>query len=178
MSDPRIKVYWHPKNRGVTAAKNTGLDHVRGEWFTILDSDDAMTPDALEAMLDCATRSGATAITCNCLDASTGELSGKGIDCDGRLSVAKRARCRGEFWGITRSGLLGGLRFDERLPGFEETVWLKVDQRARRYYVHRALRVYHTEGSDRLTAVSRPRHLRETVRVNGDSARTESTCGL
>ncbi len=27
-------------------------------------------------------------------------------------------------------------------------MWLKIDARARRYYVHRALRIYHTEGND------------------------------
>ena len=147
-ADERIHVYRHPHNRGATAAKNTGFDHMRGEWFTILDSDDEMVPDALEVMLEYAQRTGATAITCNCLDSRTGEFTGLGHTGDGRLSPRETARCSGEHWGLTQTALLGSLRFDERLPTYEDTVWLKVNERARRYYVHRALRVYHTEGSD------------------------------
>jgi glycosyltransferase involved in cell wall biosynthesis len=153
--DPRIRVVSHPENRGVCAAKNTGLDAMTGAWFTMLDSDDEAVPDALEAMLKCAGSTGATAVTCNCRDSITGRLTGGGPVVDGRLSPEATARCRGEFWGLTQTSLLGDLRFDVRLPGYEDTVWLLVNRRARRYYLHRALRVYHTEGNDRVTKSSR-----------------------
>ena len=74
LSDPRIRIYRHPHNRGMHAAKNTGLDHINGEWFTTLDADDEMTPEALEVMLACAGQTGATAISCNGLDTSTGRF--------------------------------------------------------------------------------------------------------
>ena len=150
-SDPRIRVFTHPVNLGVCAAKNTGFDHIRGEWFTTLDSDDEMTPDALKTMLECATRTGATAVTCNCADGVTGQMTGSGPTCDGWLSAEDADRCRGEHWGITRTDLLGDERLDPRLPGFEHSLWLRINARARRYYLHRALRVYHTEGADRVT---------------------------
>jgi GT2 family glycosyltransferase len=153
--DERIRVFRHAENRGVCAAKNTGLDHIRGAWFTTMDSDDEIVVDALQAMLDCAERTGATAVTCNCLDSVTGEFTGAGCDGDGRLSPRETARCRGEFWGLTRTTLLGDLRYDERLPGYEETMWLLINRKARRYYIHRALRIYHTEGADRVTKASR-----------------------
>lgn len=147
-ADDRLRIYRHDRNRGATAAKNTGLDHIRGEWFTILDSDDEMVSDALEVMLRHARETGANAITCNCVDSQTGEMTGRGHTCDGRLSPAETAKCRGEHWGLTQTSLLGDLRFDERLPTYEDTLWLKIDAKARRYYVHRALRIYHTEGND------------------------------
>ena len=50
-SDSRIRVFRHESNRGVTAAKNTGFDHIQGEWFVMLDSDDEMTPEALAVLL-------------------------------------------------------------------------------------------------------------------------------
>jgi glycosyltransferase involved in cell wall biosynthesis len=137
------------------AAKNTGLDNMTGEWFTTLDSDDEMVPDALEALLACADRMGATAVSCNCLDTSTGRFSGAGPTADGWLSPEQTARCRGDFWGITRTSLLGGLRWDERVPNYQAPVWVKVNRRARRYYLHRALAIVHTEGSDRVTKTSR-----------------------
>jgi glycosyltransferase involved in cell wall biosynthesis len=147
-ADERIRIYRHEHNRGATAAKNTGFDHMRGEWFTILDSDDEMVSDALAVMLEYAQRTGATAITCNCMDSQTGEMTGLGHTGDGRLSPAETASYRGEHWGLTQTALLGDLRFDERLPTYEDTVWLKINVKARRYYVHRALRIYHTEGND------------------------------
>lgn len=65
------------------AAKTTGLDHVTGEWFTTLDADDEMLPEALEVMLECAERTGATAVNCNDLDTSTRRFSGIGPSADG-----------------------------------------------------------------------------------------------
>jgi glycosyltransferase involved in cell wall biosynthesis len=163
--DPRIRVYRHPTNRGVTATKNTGLDQIRGDWFTLLDDDDEATPDALAVMLECARTTGATAVTCNCLDSVTGRTTGIGPSHDGRISAKDAARCRGEHWGLTRTNLLGDLRFDERLPGWEDTVWLLIHQRARRYYTNRALRIYHTEGADRVMVAGSNASLRERVRI-------------
>ena len=165
LADSRIAVYRHPENRGVAAAKNTGLDHLSGEWFTFLDSDDEMTPDALSTLMDCATRTGATVITCNCVDFETGKMTGVGRERDGRLTIEEGARFRGEHWGMVRTCLLGDLRFDQRLPGFEGVLWLKVNRVARRYYLHRALRIYHAEGTDRVTVTARQVDLREKARV-------------
>jgi glycosyltransferase involved in cell wall biosynthesis len=151
MTDPRIRVFQHSPNRGVAAAKNAGFDRIRGEWFTLLDSDDEALPDALATMLECAERTGATAITCNAIDSATGEMSGTGLVTDGWLTIEDAARCRGNHWGITRTDLLGGKRFDDRLVSVGDTVWRKINVHARRYYLHRALALWHTEGADRIT---------------------------
>ena len=155
LDDPRIHIYRHPHNQGMHAAKNTGLDHISGEWFTTLDSDDEMMPEALEVMLACAERTGATAITCNCVDTATGRFSGTGPTADGWLTPEQTARCRGDFWGLTRTSLLGDLRWDERVPNYQAPVWIKINRKARRYYLHRALAIIHTEGADRITKASR-----------------------
>ncbi|MCI8502515.1 MAG: glycosyltransferase family 2 protein [Dorea sp.] len=42
--DDRIKVI-HQKNQGVSAARNTGLDHCRGQWVVFVDSDDFIFKD-------------------------------------------------------------------------------------------------------------------------------------
>jgi glycosyltransferase involved in cell wall biosynthesis len=161
LDDPRIRIYRHPHNRGMHAAKNTGLDHLSGEWFTTLDSDDEMVPEALEVLLACAERTGATAVTCNCIDTATGQLSGSGPTADGWLTPEQTARCRGDFWGLTQTSLLGDLRFDERLRNYQAPVWIKINRSARRFYLHRGLAIIHTEGDDRVTRTSRTAGLRQ-----------------
>ena len=141
--DPRLHVVRHAVNRGVTAARNTGLDAITGEWFTMLDSDDELVPEALEVLADTATRTGAEAITCNCADSQTDAMTGHGWDEEG--------------W----------KRLDERLPGLEGVLWSKITVRAgRRYYLHRALRIYHTEGEQRVTRQARGRSLAEQCRID------------
>lgn len=150
--DPRLIVVRHAENRGVTAAKNTGLDHVRGEWFTFVDSDDEIVSDGLSAMLAVAAEHpDVTAVTCNCVSSLTGAFSGGGLTGDGYIDLAALARATGQHWGITKTSLLGRLRFDERIPGMEGALWLKISVRARRYYLDRGLKIYHEEGADRIS---------------------------
>lgn len=47
--DPRIKVI-HRENGGVSACRNTGLDHAAGAWIGWADGDDELTPDAVETL--------------------------------------------------------------------------------------------------------------------------------
>ena len=51
--DARVKVL-HQQNAGVSAARNLGLKKARGEWVSFVDSDDLLTLDALEVMLEAA----------------------------------------------------------------------------------------------------------------------------
>ena len=44
--DSRIRVI-HQKNRGISAARNTGLDHCRGEVLYFIDDDDYVHPDLI-----------------------------------------------------------------------------------------------------------------------------------
>jgi len=50
LKDPRIRLVRHETNRGYTAALKTGIANVRSEYFGILDSDDALLPEAIETM--------------------------------------------------------------------------------------------------------------------------------
>jgi len=159
--DPRIRVVVHPVNRGVAAAKNTALDNVRGEWFTGIDSDDEVVGDAFEILMDVAERTGADSVLANCMDSVTGEMTGAGPSSDGWMTPHESAAMRGDHWGINKMSLLGDLRFNERLPTGETTVWTRLNLIAHRYYVHKALLIYHKEGTDQMT--KRQLSIREKV---------------
>ena len=40
VDDPRMRLIAHPTNRGVSAARNTGLHAATGDWVAFQDSDD------------------------------------------------------------------------------------------------------------------------------------------
>lgn len=48
--DSRIQVF-HTKNRGLSAARNLGIDHAEGEYLSFVDSDDWIEPDMYERLL-------------------------------------------------------------------------------------------------------------------------------
>ena len=52
--DSRIRVAFHEKNRGVSAARNTALTMVHGEWVMLFNPDDVIHPQALEKLLNVA----------------------------------------------------------------------------------------------------------------------------
>lgn len=49
--DKRIEIITK-KNGGLSSARNEGLTHVRGEFVYFVDSDDVISPNAIEVMLD------------------------------------------------------------------------------------------------------------------------------
>ena len=154
-TDPRIRLVTHARNRGVTAAKNTGFDHTRGDWITTLDSDDEMVPQALGVFMKTLedVDPDLDAIGCNCFDSRTGRFSGTGLSHDQYISLPISIdRLRGEHWGIFHRRILGSNRFNEHLRGYESVLWHRIHEHAKWYYLHRGLRIYHTEGTDRLTA--------------------------
>ena len=62
--DSRIKVI-HQENRGVSAARNAGIDICKGEMIAFLDSDDAFCEDMLQKLSDAMLESGADIVECN-----------------------------------------------------------------------------------------------------------------
>lgn len=50
--DPRVKVLHLPENVGLGRARNAGMPHATGDYLFFLDSDDTLTPGALQAMAD------------------------------------------------------------------------------------------------------------------------------
>jgi glycosyltransferase involved in cell wall biosynthesis len=60
--DSRIVVI-HQENKGVSGARNTGLEHARGDYVMFVDSDDELYPDAVEILLQDAEKYGADLVS-------------------------------------------------------------------------------------------------------------------
>lgn len=61
--DPRVKVI-HLSSRGLSRARNTGLDAVTGEAVAFLDSDDAYYPEYISEMVQAMVRTNADIVIC------------------------------------------------------------------------------------------------------------------
>src|SRR6478672_1070804 len=55
--DLRVRVVTR-ENGGLSAARNTGIDHARGEFLTFVDSDDVVSPDAYTSAIEALRTSG------------------------------------------------------------------------------------------------------------------------
>ncbi len=47
LNDPGIRILRHDRNRGASAARNTGIEAATGGWIAFLDSDDEWVPEKL-----------------------------------------------------------------------------------------------------------------------------------
>ena len=64
--DKRVRVI-HQKNRGVSAARNSGLDVAIGDYCTFVDSDDYIESEMYQSMIDIAEQYNCDVIMCDCV---------------------------------------------------------------------------------------------------------------
>ena len=64
LKDSRIRVF-HKENEGLGLTRNYGIERATGEYITFVDSDDYLTLDAIAAMLEPATATGADVVIAN-----------------------------------------------------------------------------------------------------------------
>lgn len=141
--DGRIRVF-HQENRGVSAARNRGLEKARGEYVFFLDSDDAIHPFLLEELTALVEENGAGLAMCDYRQVSSGQMERilRNIsDCHAATSAcpvsvasADQARewfhitCKGVLAGIggklIRRELIGNRRFHPKLINGEDTLFL------------------------------------------------------
>lgn len=143
-----IRIFTLPENRRFCGGINFALDQIKGEWFGILDDDDLAYPDAIEKMMRIPLEIDpqVTAVNCNVINSSTKKFAGIGPVQSQYLTIKDVVgNCSGDFWGITKTELVGDHRFNEELIGSENTFWWALSLKAKRYYIHEGLRIWTTD---------------------------------
>ena len=72
--DERIRVI-HQANRGLSGARNTGLDNVQGEYIAFVDSDDLVSPNYVETLYELLMRYDADIAACAYIKVTTEQLT-------------------------------------------------------------------------------------------------------
>ena len=62
--DDRIRILSFPENRGVSAARNAGIEAARGQYIGFCDADDWIEPEMFDELLSACRRSGSQASFC------------------------------------------------------------------------------------------------------------------
>lgn len=118
-----FRLLQNPRNRGVGATRNRGLDEARGRYFMFIDPDDLLPANALSALYQAAERHGASIVKGNNTIFDTTQ------ERDARYNVARQIlqrdeavlttlylheTVRGHPWGkLFHRASLGGYRFPE-----------------------------------------------------------------
>jgi glycosyltransferase involved in cell wall biosynthesis len=177
----KIRVFNIEKNIGFPGGMNFAFDHMRGEWFIQLGDDDEIVEDAFESLMRIPIESDPEVgvVTCNVVDTATGQLCGFGLYEDQYLSVEQVVSINdsgddSNWWGTTRTDLIGNHRFNEKLTHYDGVFWRKVQHEARHYYLHRGLLLWNTNHGETLTRMQQKASLLSkinsyTALVNEDS---------
>jgi glycosyltransferase involved in cell wall biosynthesis len=123
--DNRVKVIDFAENRGVSAARNAGIDAAAGEYLGFVDPDDAIEPNFYETLYRKAIDRGADIVNGN-----RKQFDYEGNEIVGAPNYHVRfwdAQILGTFWtGIYRTSLVrdNNIRFPEDLTMAEDLVFL------------------------------------------------------
>lgn len=129
-SNPGIKVLRHATNRGVSAARNTGIEAATGTWLGFVDSDDFVGPHMYQEMVAAGERADADLVTCGHtrrfedggFEANhPSPFAGEGVvEHDRMMALLAQAHQRNAYWfvfrNIFRRDMVNAhqMRFDER----------------------------------------------------------------
>lgn len=169
-----VQILTHPANKGLPAARNTGLEAASGEWILHADSDDWLEPTMVEKLYRAAVQADADLAYCDYyLDfgGSRRCLSNPSFT-DGETLVREGyfgGTAKFNVWNkLVRARLFEGISFPEGHAMGEDMTMIPVTARAGRVaYVEEALYHYFKLNPGAYSNTFSARHL-EDIRFNVD----------
>ena len=129
--EPRVRVFAGP-NRGVSAARNRGVEETSGEWIVFLDADDLLLPDTLWQRLETARACGSDVVICDWQEFhETGERAVEGavrsVDFHA-LETDAELGCATHIWAMP-AAIMFRRSLVEKIGGFREDLPVAEDAR-------------------------------------------------
>ena len=165
--------YYFKENGGKHTAMNMAAGLARGGYFLVLDSDDALTDNAVELIFALwggipeKGREKYWCVTGLCVDSETGKIIGdrypEGINQQANPKLLAQ-KTTGDKTGCIRTEILSAYPFPEPAgTNFitESIIWNKIDKSYSQYYSNEILKVVYLNEPDSLTAVWFKEHVRE-----------------
>lgn len=161
MSDNRVKVI-HQKNKGASAARNTGLLASKGQYIGFVDSDDYIDDSMYEKLIFCAVSNKANIVMCDyyMIDKDAHKV----IECSDGKSNIKTATdylkevLEGKYMGVLWNKLFSkeliekeNISFDEGIHFCEDVVFLSEVVRDQDIYVVHSPLYYYIENETSLS---------------------------
>lgn len=131
-ADKRVRTF-HERNRGVSAARNCGLDNAKGEWITFCDSDDMLVATAFMTFMD------KTALNVDIIKSGYQVLDENGHQKSNNTSkvqfvvnnkeemlrICEEFHYCGFLWNsFIRKSLIGSYRFDMNISWLEDHIFI------------------------------------------------------
>ena len=155
LTDTRIKYVINTKYKhGPGGNKNNGLDNITGEYFTIVEDDDIIMPNAIEELLNVAIKGNYSIVLANSFDNIEGKFLGLHYGKDEEVSWVDQlcGGYEGEYLGIIKTSIIENDRFYDECWGGEGILWFKLWKRARvGFYLPKALKIYSIYNQDRVS---------------------------
>ncbi len=141
--DNRIRVYTQ-ENAGVSAARNSGLDKVTGDYVAFTDADDFWEPHGMETLLDALLRFDAA--VCGSYEMDKPCSEGEPTYCALEQYDFTRADAQLVVWGVLyKRALLDGIRFHEDIYLAEDTLFVSTAISKAGGLAHTHKKLYHYE---------------------------------
>lgn len=131
--DGRIRCF-HQQQKGVSNARNLGLEQARGEWITFVDADDRLMPEALSIYSNAATSTGADIVKCGYVEMREGcsplshcipeRLIVRNHDTASMLNKTEDCGYTGFLWNTAfHRSVIQEIRFDETICWLEDHIF-------------------------------------------------------
>jgi GalNAc5-diNAcBac-PP-undecaprenol beta-1,3-glucosyltransferase len=154
-TDPRIKYVINTKYKhGPSGNKNNGLDNITGEYFTFVDDDDIIMPNAIEEVMNVAIKGKYSIVCADCVDNIEGKYIGIHHETSKEFFWVDWlcGSYEGEYFFIIKTSLLENDRYYDECWGGEGILWFRLLKRAQvGFYLPEALRVYSIDNQDKVS---------------------------